>query len=122
MTKTATRRTILLAGLALPLARPAHAHHGWSRYEADKPVTITGTISKLTYEFPHAEIEIRDQATQKVWRLVLAPPSRMQSRGLPADLIPIGTACTCYGYPHRQEANEARIEYMIVAGKRVELR
>lgn len=117
-----SRRTIVLAGMALPLARPALAHHGWSGYEADKPITITGTISRMAYEFPHAEIEVTDQTTRKLWRLVLAPPSRMQSRGLPADAIQVGMTCTCYGYPHRRETDEARIEYMIVDGKRVELR
>jgi hypothetical protein len=33
-----------------------------------------------------------------------------------------GKTCTVFGYPHTNNPDEARIEYIIVDGKRVELR
>ena len=39
-----------------------------------------------------------------------------------ADLIAPGKTCTVFGYPHTSKPDEARIEYVILDGKRVELR
>jgi hypothetical protein len=60
--------------------------------------------------------------TRKHWRFVLAPPSRMQQRGITPDLIAPGKTCTVFGYPHTSNPDEARIEYIILDGKRIELR
>jgi hypothetical protein len=53
---------------------------------------------------------------------VLAPPFRMQSRGATPELVAVGKTCTVYGYPHTSKPDEARIEYIVVDGKRIELR
>jgi len=40
----------------------------------------------------------------------------------PPDMIAPGKTCTVYGYPHTNNPDEARIEYIILDGKRIELR
>ena len=35
------RRHVLIAASALPLG--VHAHHGWSSFDADRPVYLEGT-------------------------------------------------------------------------------
>jgi hypothetical protein len=79
-----------------------------------------GEILKSTYENPHCEIEI--EVHGKHWRFILAPPSRMQHRGITPDIIAPGKTCTVFGYPHTSNPDEARIEYIILDGKRIELR
>jgi len=66
-------RFALLAALALAAA-PALAHHGWGSYDAAHPVTVTGPIQTSKFENPHVTLTVR--GSDKVWTLILAPPSR----------------------------------------------
>lgn len=47
------RRSMLLAGAAVPLA--ALAHHGWSSFDQDRPVYLEGRIKSVRWANPHAE-------------------------------------------------------------------
>jgi hypothetical protein len=98
----------------------ACAHHGWSGYDTANAFELTGEILKSSYENPHCEIEV--EVDGKLWRFVLAPPSRMQRRGITPEMIAAGRACTVFGYPHKSKPDEARIEYIVLDGKRIELR
>lgn len=110
---------VLALGLGLPAAA-ALAHHGWSGYDADQVLTIEGTVATLAYQNPHVTIGLK--TAPKTWEIVLAPPFRMQSRGLPDGAIKVGDTVTVIGYPHKTEVTELRAERIVVAGKTVELR
>ena len=102
------------------LAAGVHAHHGWSEYDSSKPLTVTGVIKQSGYEHPHGHVHLEAQG--KTWQVVLAPPSRMERRGLArADLKP-GTRVTVVGYANRGKPEEMRAERISVNGKTVELR
>lgn len=103
-----------LAGL------PAAAHHGWSSYEADKPVTVKGEILSAKYENPHVTITVKGQ--DKVWTVTLAPTSRMLARGATKELVVAGKQVSAYGYPSRAEKDEMRAERITIDGKIVEMR
>lgn len=118
-------RTVVSApgGLALSLlvaAGPAAAHHGWSGYDASKVLTLTGVIRESGYEHPHGHLRL--EVSGKTWLVILAPPSRMERRGLPASDLAVGRTVTVVGYPHRTEQDEMRAERISVDGKTVELR
>ena len=107
--------------IALVLAAfPAVAHHGWSSYDSSKELTLTGVIARSGYEHPHGHVRL--EAPGKTWNVVLAPPTRMQNRGLPASALAVGKTVTVVGYPHRTEADEMRAERITADGKTVELR
>lgn len=107
-----------LAALLVPLL--AHAHHGWSEYDGSKKITVSGTVKQSGYEHPHAHIVL--ESPGKNWTVVLAPPSRMERRGLSAAAIKPGTKATVVGYPHRSKPEEMRAERITVDGRTVELR
>jgi hypothetical protein len=109
---------LLAAGLAL--ATGSTAHHGWSGYDAGTTLTLTGTIKEAGYEHPHGFIKL--QTGDKVWTAVLAPPYRMENRGLPRELLKVGSEATVVGYPHRSVPGEMRAERITAGGKTVELR
>ena len=111
-------RTALFALAALPLA--ALAHHGWSEYDSDKLLKLTGTVAESGYEHPHGYVKLATPG--KTWQAVLAPPSRMEARGLPKDAIKAGATVTVEGYANRTKPNEMRAERIIAGGKTVELR
>ena len=58
----------------------ASAHHGWAEYDSTKPLTVTGTIAESGWEHPHGFVKLT--APGKTWMVVLAPPSRMENRGM----------------------------------------
>jgi hypothetical protein len=111
---------LLTAGLAFSWSTLVLAHHGWSEYDATKPLKVTGRVSESAYEHPHGYIRL--QADGRNWFAVLAPPSRMESRGLAKTAIAPGATVTVEGYPHRSKSDEMRAERITAEGKTVELR
>jgi hypothetical protein len=112
----------LAAGLAGAVATPGTvgAHHGWSGYDATSLVTLSGIVESISFTSPHAILML--EADGKLWEVVLAPPSRMQRRGLPDGSIAAGAEATVEGYPHRSEASEFRAERILLNGASYELR
>jgi hypothetical protein len=104
--------------LAAPIA--ALAHHGWSEYDSTRTVKLTGTIVESGYEHPHGFLRL--ETPGKTWHVVLAPPSRMEARGLSRERIAKGGAATVEGYANRNKPEELRAERILVDGKTVELR
>jgi hypothetical protein len=115
-----TRIKTLVAVAAVCAAPIAFAHHGWSEYDANQALTLTGTITESGYEHPHGHIRLA--APGKTWLVTLAPPSRMENRGLPRDALRVGNQATVEGYPNRNHPDEMRAERITVDGKTVELR
>ncbi|MDT4839068.1 hypothetical protein FQZ97_728500 [compost metagenome] len=116
------RKLALLVALAALVlgATAAFAHHGWSAYDADKPLNIEAPVKDLAYRNPHASITIDYEGRE--WHVVLAPVSRMAARGLPeSDLLP-GKRINIIGYPRKDGTAEIRAERVIVDGRTVELR
>jgi hypothetical protein len=114
------RKMLTLTALLLSAPATVLAHHGWGSYESNKPITVMGPIETLKYENPHATITVK--AADKVWTVTLAPVSRMQSRGAPAELIAVGKTVSAYGYPSTVQLDEMRAERITVDGKTVEMR
>ncbi len=111
---------ILSAALLACAAPAALAHHGWSEYDADKVLTLDGVIEQSAYESPHTVIRLK--TADKTWTAVLAPPFRMEARGLKSEAIKVGAKARVVGYPNRKQADEMRAERIVVDGKTVELR
>ncbi len=105
---------------AAVLAGGAFAHHGWSEYDSAKELKLTGKIVASGYEHPHGFVRL--ETPGKTWLCVLAPPTRMENRGLPKDALAAGNIATVVGYPNRTKPEEMRAERIIVQGKTVELR
>lgn len=112
---------IRILGVAMSLAVfPVGAHHGWSEYDSTKPLTFTGKILESGYEHPHGHIRL--ETPGKTWLVVLAPPSRMENRGLPPTGLKKGNTVTVVGYANREKPQEMRAERITSEGKTVELR
>ena len=112
-------RRAALAALSL-IPALALAHHGWSEYDSTKLLKLSGRIVEFGYEHPHGFIRL--ETPGKTWLCVLAPPSRMEARGLAKDLLKPGAGATVEGYANRGKPEEMRAERITVDGKTVELR
>ncbi|MHC8305533.1 DUF6152 family protein [Pseudomonas sp. PB3P13] len=113
----------ILGGFALSAlltATAAFAHHGWSEYDASKEMVLDGTIEESSYSHPHGFVRLK--TTDKTWNVVLAPPSRMENRGLSPEMLMVGHRAKVVGYPNRSIADELRAERISVDDKTIELR
>jgi hypothetical protein len=115
------RRSTFVAAIALLSAGGAAlAHHGWGSYDASKVMTIESAVTKLEWQNPHVHIAVNH--SNQSWELVLAPPFRMEARGLKPEMIKPGTRVRAEGYASTREAHEMRAERIVVDGKAFELR
>ena len=96
------------AGL-LALAVPAVAHHSFAaEFDADKLVTVKGTVTKMDWVNPHSWIyvDVKDDAGKVVnWRFEMGPPNALLRMGWRKDSVPFGTAVEIQGY--RAKSGEA---------------
>ena len=100
MRKNSLLMTLLagLAALAVALAAPVSAHHGWGEYK-DEQFEITGTlVTPVSLAGPHATAQIR--VDDAVWDIVFAPSPRTARAGLTEDAVPVGDTVTESGHRH----------------------
>ena len=112
------KRILMAAGLAVPLT--VLGHHGWSEYDSSRAMKLTGKIVESGYEHPHGHLRL--ETPGKTWNVVLAPPSRMERRGLEKGALKPGGTATVEGYPNRDKPEEMRAERISIGGKTIELR
>ena len=72
------------------------------------------------HEHPHGGVQL--ETPDKTWKVVLAPPSRMENRGLTRPMLAPGTPATVVGYPSREHPDEMRAERITIGDKTTELR
>ena len=124
---------LLAAALLLAVsATPAQAHHGWSGYDSSTLLALTGTIVDVQYGNPHVMVTLEVPAEPEedgtiedppaMLTVVMAPPFRSESRGLPQAMLTPGTVATYEGYLHRNETLELRAERITIGELTVELR
>jgi hypothetical protein len=111
-------KKLVIAALLFPAQ--ALAHHGWSEYDSTTTLKLEGKILESSYEHPHGAVRLA--APGKTWNVVLAPPSRMEFRGLARELIEPGKTVYVEGYANRGKPDEMRAERIRAGGKTVELR
>lgn len=114
------RALIIAAAVVGTAAGPAAAHHGWGSYDANRVLTVEARIVEASYSFPHGEVVL--EAEGKRWRCVLAPPSRMESRGLKREALVVGATIKVEGYPSKVHDDEMRVERVTVGGQVIEMR
>jgi len=116
-----SRRMLMMMSLVATTASgAAFAHHGWGSYDAARKFSIDSTVEQLRWQNPHVQIGVKHQGA--TWELVLAPPFRMDARGLKPEMIKVGARVAVEGYPSTRAANEMRAERIMVGGQSYELR
>lgn len=94
---------LFAAGLALLLATaPASAHHSFAaEYDRDKPIKLTGTVTKFDLTNPHSWVYIEvKEADGKVvsWGFETASVANLYRRGFRKDTVKPGTIVTIEGF------------------------
>ena len=95
------------AALYLGALASARAHHSFSaEYDREKPVTLTGAVTKLEWTNPHARIyvDVKDESGNVVnWDCELGPPNGLMRQGWNRNSLKAGQIVTINGFLSKEE-------------------
>jgi hypothetical protein len=99
-------RTGILVSLTILISSaPAVAHHSFAaEYDRDRPITITGKVTRLEWTNPHARLYVEaldDEGNTVEWDLELGPPNGLMRLGWRRDSLQAGTEVTVEGFRSR---------------------
>ena len=97
------RLIVFLAGVMLALtAVPGFAHHSFAaEYDANKPITLTGAVTKMEWQNPHARfyVDVKDESGKVInWEFELGSPNGLMRRGWTRNSLKPGDTVTVEGY------------------------
>ena len=119
--KTKVIVALLTAGV-LYAGQSALAHHPFAaEYDAEKPVTLTGTLSKMEWVNPHSwiymDVKQPDGTVQK-WTIESSGPGAMSRRGLKKTDFVDGMSLVIKGYQSRKDPTLANGRTLVLADGR----
>ena len=116
-TKLAGVVVVIVAGLFVA-ARPIAAHHAFAaEFDANKPIKLTGSVTKVDWRNPHTWffIDVKDD-TGKVtnWGLEMGSPNGLLRLGWTRNSMKIGDVVTVEGSRARDGSNIANAQAVVL--------
>jgi hypothetical protein len=104
------RLSALISGIVLLCAATVVAHHSFSaEFDATKPITLRGKLTKMDWVNPHGWLYIDVAQDGKVvnWAVEAGSPNALLRRGLRQADFPIGSELIIEGYRAKNGAPTA---------------
>ena len=99
--RTITHTLVAIGGLILGTL-PIGAHHAFAaEFDSSKPVSVTGTVSKVAWLNPHARffVDAKDsRGASTHWELVLGSPNVLIRQGWERTFLKQGDVVTVTGF------------------------
>jgi hypothetical protein len=97
-----TLAAVLAGGASVTIATRSAAHHAFAaEFDAAKPVTVQGTISKVRFVNPHSwlYLDVKDRAGNVVnWGFEFGTPNSLKVKGLGKDDVRPGSPIRVEGF------------------------
>ena len=118
-------RTILAsiaAAWLVAAAQPLHAHHSFAaQYDRAKPVTLTGTVTKVEWANPHIyfymDVKTPDGAIEH-WAIEGGAPNSLYRAGWRKDSLQVGNVVTVEGSLAKDGSKLANMRTAVLADGR----
>jgi hypothetical protein len=101
----------LVVTAVITVAFPVVAHHSFAaEYDADRPVTLTGSVTKMAWINPHSWIYIdvkKPDGSVENWAVEAGPPGTLVRAGFTKESLAAGTVIKVNGYRAKDGALRA---------------
>jgi len=103
---------LILVGVGMiALGTPVIAHHAFSaEFDAEKPISLRGTVYKMEWINPHSWIHIdveESDGTLTRWMIEGGPPTGLLRRGFTKDSLPPGMEVLVEGFQAKDDSYRA---------------
>ena len=120
------RRTggLILLSCGLLWAAPAVAHHAFAtEFDATKPITLRGVVTKVEWMNPHTYfyVDVKDAQTGKVanWACEMGSPNGLTRQGWTRNTLKVGMVVSFDGTRAKDGSNKANARNVLVDGKKL---
>jgi uncharacterized protein DUF6152 len=115
---------VVIAGVGFAIAAPVVvAHHSFAaEYDANRPVTLQGVVTRIEWTNPHAHLFIDvkdDKGNTNNWKFELAGPRVLVQCGWRPASIKIGDTVTIDGARAKDDSLTANARVVTLADGRV---
>jgi hypothetical protein len=109
---------------AVAFGAPAFAHHSFAMFDAQKTVTLQGTVKEFEWTNPHSwlRVMVNDEKTGKpvLWALELSSPARLTTMGMHSDSVHAGDNVSVTFHPMKDGTRGGQfIQATLPGGKQV---
>jgi len=114
----------LIAVAATVFTVPAFAHHSFAMFDAEKTITMQGTVKEFEWTNPHSwlRVTVKDEKTgkQALWALELSSPARLTTMGMHANSVRPGDSVSVTFHPMKDGTRGGQfIQAMLPGGKAI---